>query len=147
MGQSPSAKSVVIDTIVREEVAALAQLSPAEQEAGLSALMETLQRRATEGIRTASGNDDYEFGDVSRAVAESTRKEVQRLLALEWSMGDLSLLLRLGLLISASVTAPVAGLMAMPAHALLSAYSTVLSFEFGGESPRGSVSGRRPAQN
>ena len=46
-------------------------------------------------------------------------------------MGDLSLLLKIGIFLGAGATAPVSGLAALPAAALLATYGTVLKAELG----------------
>ena len=63
-----------LDVIVQEEIAALVGQTPEEQEAQLPTLLARVEARAAD----ASEAEGYRFGDISRAVVESTRGEVRR---------------------------------------------------------------------
>lgn len=117
----------IIDVIVQEELASLALLEPAEQEAQLPTLLQRVEARAS----SAADDSGYHFGDITRSAVEATRGEVQRQLDADWSMNDLSLLLKVGIFLGAGAAAPVAGLAALPAAALLATYGTVLKAELG----------------
>ena len=121
------ASDEALTVIVREELAQLAAATPEEQDEQLPAFM----RRVEERAKTAQAKTGYQFGDISKAVIESTRGEVQRQMDAEWNMDDIGLLLKVGLFLGAGAAAPVAGLAAMPAAALLATYGTVLKAELG----------------
>uniref|UniRef100_A0A7S3FFE6 Uncharacterized protein n=1 Tax=Haptolina ericina TaxID=156174 RepID=A0A7S3FFE6_9EUKA len=128
--------AATIDTIVQQEIEALVRLTPEEQEAALPTLLERVEERAIEEASAvaaddASGPSGYQFGDITKAVVNSTRAEVQRQLDSEWSADDVTLLLKVGVFLGAGAMAPVAGLAAMPAAALLATYGTVLKAELG----------------
>ena len=120
-----AAIDVVVEQIVKEELAALTSASPEEQEAQLPTLLERVETRAV------SEGDGYKFGDITKSVVEATRGEVQRQMDSEWSANDLSLLLKVGLFLGAGAAAPAAGLAAMPAAMVLATYGTVLKAELG----------------
>ena len=122
---------VGLDDIVRDEMAALARLTPEEQDVALPSLLQRVEERATLANGKAGDDGGYRFGDLTKAAVEATRGEVQRQLDAEWNMNDLSLLLKVGVFLGASATAPVAGLAALPAAALLVTYGTVLKAELG----------------
>ena len=63
-----------LDVIVKEELAVLAGQTPEEQETQLPTLLARVEARAAD----ASEAKGYRFGDISRAVVESTRGEVRR---------------------------------------------------------------------
>ena len=63
-----------LDVIVKEELAVLAGQTPEEQETQLPTLLARVEARAAD----ASETKGYRFGDISRAVVESTRGEVRR---------------------------------------------------------------------
>ena len=63
-----------LDVIVKEELAVLAGQTPEEQETQLPTLLARVEARAAD----ASKAKGYRFGDISRAVVESTRGEVRR---------------------------------------------------------------------
>jgi len=93
------------------------------------ALVERIKARAIADTRTLTGKDQYEVGDISRAVASSLRRELSaRLSSGEWDLEDLSLLLRTVLLLGAKVS-PAARL--LPVQALIQAYSAQLASELG----------------
>lgn len=124
----------VLDTIVQEELAELANKSPEEQEAALPLLLTRVEQRAVDEVGALAepdGERGYQFGDLSKSVVESVRGEVQRQVDADWNMDDLSLLLKVGLFLGAGAAAPVAGLAAMPAAVLLATYGTVLKAELG----------------
>ena len=123
------AGAIDIDAIVREELSSLGELSPEEQDGRLPVLLQRVEDRAVEQAGGQEGA--YQFGDVTKSVVEATRGEVQRQLDAEWNMNDLSLLLKVGIFLGASATAPVAGLAALPAAALLGTYGAVLKAELG----------------
>ena len=116
-----------LDVIVQEELAVLAAQTPEEQEAQLPTLLARVEARAA----NASEAEGYRFGDISRAVVESTRGEVRRQMDTDWNMDDISLLLKVGLFLGAGAAAPAAGLAAMPAALVLATYGTVLKAELG----------------
>lgn len=62
-----------LDVIVQEEIAALVGQTPEEQEVQLPTLLARVEARAV----NASEAEGYRFGDISRAVVESTRGEVK----------------------------------------------------------------------
>ena len=116
-----------LDVIVQEELAVLAGQTPEEQETQLPTLLARVEARAAD----ASEAKGYRFGDISRAVVESTRGEVRRQMDTDWNMDDISLLLKVGLFLGAGAAAPAAGLAAMPAALVLATYGTVLKAELG----------------
>lgn len=120
----------VIDSIVVEELEALGKLGPEEQEQMLPSLMQRVETRAVEQIGSDKTNS-YQFGDVTRAAVESVRGEVQRQMQAEWTGDDIALLLKVGIFLGAGAAAPVAGIAALPAAALLTTYGTVLKAELG----------------
>jgi len=120
-----AAAQQALDGIVQEELSKLSHLSPEEQEASLPRLLKRVEERAV------SEKGGYQFGDISKAVVESVRGEVQRQIAAEWTMDDISLLLKIGLFLGAGAVAPAAGLAAMPAAMLLATYGTILKAELG----------------
>mmetsp|Transcript_37374 Transcript_37374/g.98864 ORF Transcript_37374/g.98864 Transcript_37374/m.98864 type:complete len:300 (+) Transcript_37374:3-902(+) len=137
-----ASKAIDIDVIVREELSALAKLTPEEQDERLPSMIERMEARTTAesnfstALRAHKGEelgkgDGYQFGDVTKSVVEATRSEVQRQLDAEWNIDDVSLLLKIGIFLGATATAPVAGLAALPAAALLATYGTVLKAELG----------------
>ena len=63
-----------LDVIVQEELAVLAGQTPEEQETQLPTLLARVEARAAD----VSEEKGYRFGDISRAVVESTRGEVRR---------------------------------------------------------------------
>ena len=119
-----------IEALVRDELAALAELEGEAQEAALPGLLQRVQERAA--AERVPFEDGYKFGDVSKTVLEATRGEVTRQLDADWDMRDVSLLLRVGLFLGAGAAAPVAGLAAMPVAALLATYGAALKLELGG---------------
>ena len=119
-----------IEALVRDELAALAELEGEAQEAALPGLLQRVQERAA--AERVPFEDGYQFGDVSKTVLEATRGEVTRQLDADWDMRDVSLLLRVGLFLGAGAAAPVAGLAAMPVAALLATYGAALKLELGG---------------
>eukprot|EP00966_Prymnesium_polylepis_P161730 3738017-Prymnesium_polylepis.1 len=127
-----------IDNIVREELASLARLDREEQEERLPTLLQRVEQRTMAAAEDAESDasasnvvEGYQFGNVTKAVVEATRGEVQRQLEAEWTMDDLSLLLKVGIFLGAGATAPVTGLAALPAAALLTTFGTVLKAELG----------------
>ena len=96
-----------IEALVRDELAALAELEGEAQEAALPGLLQRVQERAA--AERVPFEDGYKFGDVSKTVLEATRGEVTRQLDADWDMRDVSLLLRVGLFLGAGAAAPVAG--------------------------------------
>ena len=91
--------AATIDTIVQQEIEALVRLTPEEQEAALPTLLERVEERAIEEASAAAADDGsgpsgYQFGDITKAVVNSTRAEVQRQLDSEWSADDVTLLLK-----------------------------------------------------
>ena len=126
----PPAADPAIEALVRDELAALAELEGEAQEAALPGLLQRVQERAAAERVPFEGG--YEFGDVSKTVLEATRGEVTRQLDADWDMRDVSLLLRVGLFLGAGAAAPVAGLAAMPVAALLATYGAALKLELGG---------------
>ena len=62
-----------VDAIVQEELATLVAQTPEEQEAQLPTLLARVEAR----VADAGEAQGYRFGDISRAVAESTRGEVR----------------------------------------------------------------------
>ena len=127
---SPPAADPAIEALVRDELAALAELEGEAQEAALPGLLQRVQERAA--AERVPFEDGYQFGDVSKTVLEATRGEVTRQLDADWDMRDVSLLLRVGLFLGAGAAAPVAGLAAMPVAALLATYGAALKLELGG---------------
>ena len=129
----------VIDNIVQEELADLAKQTPEEQENKLPSLLARVEARAIDEVGALASDDGsnegsrrgYQFGDITKAVVESTRGEVQRQMDAEWDMNDISLLLKVGLFLGAGAAAPAAGLAALPAAALIATYGTVLKAELG----------------
>ena len=123
----------VLDSIVQEELAGLAQQTPEQQEAQLPSLLKRVEERAVDAnaLATADGERGYQFGDLTKNVIETTRGEIQRQMDAEWNMDDIALLLKVGLFLGAGAAAPVAGLAAMPAAMLLATYGTVLKAELG----------------
>jgi len=119
-----------IDSIVKEELAKLANATAEEQESSLPGLMERVESRALTTLES-QGKKGYQFGDITKSVVETTRGEVQRQIDAEWNMDDISLLLKVGLFLGATAAAPAAGLAALPAAALLATYGTVLKAELG----------------
>lgn len=119
------ARADALDAIVREELAELAISTPEEQEERLPTLLARVEERVT------AENEGYQFGDITKSVVESMRSEVQRQMSAEWTMADLSLLLKVGVFLGAGAAAPVAGLAAMPVAVLLATYGTVLKAELG----------------
>ena len=119
-----------IEALVRDELAALAELEGEAQEAALPGLLQRVQERAA--AERVPFEDGYQFGDVSATIVEATRGEVTRQLDADWDMRDVSLLLRVGLFLGAGAAAPVAGLAAMPVAALLATYGAALKLELGG---------------
>ena len=117
------ASGVDISAIAREEMASIATLDEAAQEEALPELVRKIEGRAR--------SEGYQLGDAARAAVEATRGEVQRQLDAEWSMSDLALLLKIGLFLGAGAAAPVAGLAALPAAAVLGTYGAVLKAELG----------------
>ena len=126
----PPAADPAIEALVRDELAALAELEGEAQEAALPGLLQRVQERAA--AERVPFEDGYKFGDVSKTVLEATRGEVTRQLDADWDMRDVSLLLRVGLFLGAGAAAPVAGLAAMPVAALLATYGAALKLELGG---------------
>ena len=118
----------VLESIVQEELADLANKTPEEQEARLPTLLKSIEERTVDEV---GGKRGYQFGDLTKNVIETTRGEVQRQVDAEWNMDDISLLLKVGLFLGAGAAAPVAGLAAMPAAVLLATYGTVLKAELG----------------
>ena len=114
-----------IGAIVRDELASLTQLDSAEAQVEQ---LPTLLARVEERANAA----DAATGATAKAVVETTRAEVQRLLKADWDMADLGLLLRVALFLGAGAAAPAAGLAAMPVAALLGTYGAVLKVELGG---------------
>lgn len=122
----------VIGAIVRDEMSSLSALSPEQQDASLPNLLARVEERAASEAAVAQDeSSSYQFGDITRAAVEATRGEVQRQLEADWNMNDLSLLLKIGIFLGASATAPVSGLAALPVAALLATYGTVLKAELG----------------
>ena len=124
--------------IVREELSNLAALPQAEQEEGLTTLLSRVEERAITEVSTDDGavlgstdEKGYTFGDVTKAVVESVRGEVQRQMDSDWNMDDLGLLLKVCVFLGVGATVPAAGLMAMPATLVLATYGTVLKAEVG----------------
>ena len=126
----PPAADPAIEALVRDELAALAELEGEAQEAALPGLLQRVQERAA--AERVPFEDGYQFGDVSATIVEATRGEVTRQLDADWDMRDVSLLLRVGLFLGAGAAAPVAGLAAMPVAALLATYGAALKLELGG---------------
>ena len=126
-----------ITSIVREELANLAALPPAEQEEQLSTLISRVEERAmseaVDGGALAADAEErgYQFGDVTKSVVGSVRGEVQRQMDSDWNMDDIGLLLKVAVFLGAGAAAPAAGLMAMPAAVVLATYGTVLKAEVG----------------
>ena len=121
-----AAIDVVVESIVKEELAALASASPEDQEAQLPTLLARVEKRAVDEQQSG-----FQVGEISKNVVEATRGEVQRQMDAEWSANDLSLLLKVGLFLGAGAAAPAAGLAAMPAAVVLATYGTVLKAELG----------------
>ena len=119
------ARADALDAIVRQELAELAVSTPEEQEERLPTLLARVEERVT------AENEGYQFGDITKSVVESMRSEVQRQMSADWTMADISLLLKVGVFLGAGAAAPVAGLAAMPAAVLLATYGTVLKAELG----------------
>ena len=126
MDRANAAIDVVVESIVKEELAALASASPEDQEAQLPTLLARVEKRAVDEQQSG-----FQVGEISKNVVEATRGEVQRQMDAEWSANDLSLLLKVGLFLGAGAAAPAAGLAAMPAAVVLATYGTVLKAELG----------------
>ena len=119
---------LAIAAIVKDELKAISLLSAEAQEAALPNLISRVEERAAaEGVdeetRTNDGN--------TNVVVDTARGEVKRLLANEWSLEDLSLLLRFSLFLGAGVAAPTVGIAVMPVAALLATYGAALRLELG----------------
>jgi len=117
--------------LVEDGASASSSTTPSSASASddAGALVERIKARAIADTRTLTGKDQYEVGDISRAVASSLRRELSaRLSSGEWDLEDLSLLLRTVLLLGAKVS-PAARL--LPVQALIQAYSAQLASELG----------------
>ena len=93
--------------LVEDGASASSSTTPSSASASddAGALVERIKARAIADTRTLTGKDQYEVGDISRAVASSLRRELSaRLSSGEWDLEDLSLLLRTVLLLGAKVS-------------------------------------------
>ena len=98
-----AASSAEGDVLPATAAATAAQPAAEVDEIGL--LVERVRERAIQDTRGLTGKERYEVGDITRAVLSSLRSEVStRLDGGEWSLQDLSLLLRIVLLLAAELT-------------------------------------------
>jgi len=125
-----------LDRIIKSELESILRdaKSSSEETERLREFIPRLQRRATDELPAAASKGELvpsidSLTSSSRLVADRLREVVKGELASgAWNLRDLSLMLRIVLLLAASLS-PAAAL--LPARILISTYSTVLASELG----------------
>lgn len=132
------ARDQALSLIVREELSDVVGAKATVSEPPLEQLLQRIQQRAaTEGglgglrgdVRAMGREGEKEAADAAAELEGAIKKEVERFISVgEWNMQDLSLLLRIVLLLGGSLT-PAASL--LPVRMLVSIYGSSLASELG----------------